>query len=303
MIKDYYFKCLLIRKTEQLIEKLFSEGKLFGTTHCCIGQEYIPVSILPKLKESDHVTSTHRSHGHFLALFQKPELLLGELMGKSIGVNKGLCGSQHLQYKNFYTNGITGGMIPVATGLAMAEKLNKSNNIVVAFLGDGAMNEGYVLESLNFASVNSLPILYVLENNHFAMSTRSENVTAGSIIGRIQALNMNIYTIGIEEEIEDINYISSNAINFARQRKPTIIIFDTFRFCGHSKSDKCEYIDETEKQKYIKNDYLAKLENELSICEIHEIQYEVDGILEYALKICEQSELTRLWEVYNEIWS
>jgi TPP-dependent pyruvate/acetoin dehydrogenase alpha subunit len=278
LIKKYYYKCLLIRKTEEYIEKLFSEGKLHGTTHCCIGQEYIPTFVLDTITDNDVVTSTHRSHGHFLSMFPEPKLLIDELLGKQESINGGKCGSQHLHYKNFYTNGITGGMIPVGTGIAFSKKLNNDNGIVVSFLGDGAMNEGYVMESFNFAAVNQIPILFVLEHNKYAMSTRT-NINS---LDRFRCFSIpsevmySHWTIGILED--EINKI----INYVREFKsPAALIFDTYRFCGHSKSDKCEYIDQKEKNKYIDNDFLIKLSKSLRQSDKDEIIKSVYLKLEY----------------------
>ena len=147
LLEFYYYKCKLIRCFEETIEKLFSQGKLCGTTHSCTGQEIVSVSVLSDINiRKDTVTGTHRSHGHYLSLFDDPASLFTELMGKCSKYSTGKGGSQHLQRDKFYTNGITGGMIPIATGIALSEKLNMSDAIVIAFLGDGAMNEGYVFE-------------------------------------------------------------------------------------------------------------------------------------------------------------
>lgn len=301
-----YRLCYMIRKTEEAIEKLFSEGKLFGTTHCCIGQEIIPVSILPQLKESDTVTSTHRSHGHFLSMFPEPKLLIGELMGKEIGVNQGKCGSQHLQYKNFYTNGITGGMIPIGTGIAYSNKLKGNDSIVISFLGDGALNEGYVLESFNFACVNSLPIIYVIENNQYAMSTKSSDYTSKSILNRVISYGFNYYqastNYNLNYQLRGIDLVIDDV---RRHKRPAVIVFDTFRFCGHSKSDKCEYIDKNELELFKKYDYLTCLGESIYGTDgeaIYEIERSVNLRISEALEVCENAEFSNPLEVYvNEI--
>jgi TPP-dependent pyruvate/acetoin dehydrogenase alpha subunit len=275
LIKKYYYKCLLIRKTEEYIEKLFSEGKLHGTTHCCIGQEYIPTFVLDTITDNDVVTSTHRSHGHFLSMFPEPKLLIDELLGKQESINGGKCGSQHLHYKNFYTNGITGGMIPVGTGIAFSKKLNNDNGIVVSFLGDGAMNEGYVMESFNFAAVNQIPILYVLEHNKYAMSTRTNNCI-NEFADRIRGFNIGVVKIYQYMNINTITDEIKYAINYIKKdKRPFMLIFDTYRFCGHSKSDKCEYIVQEEKDEYIENDVLIKLSSLLEKSDIDDIENKV----------------------------
>jgi TPP-dependent pyruvate/acetoin dehydrogenase alpha subunit len=275
LIKKYYYKCLLIRKTEEYIEKLFSEGKLHGTTHCCIGQEYIPTFVLDTITDNDVVTSTHRSHGHFLSMFPEPKLLIDELLGKKDSINGGKCGSQHLHYKNFYTNGITGGMIPVGTGIAFSKKLNNDNGIVVSFLGDGAMNEGYVMESFNFASVNQIPILFVLEHNKYAMSTRAQKnvIEFGDLMC---SFDIETVTFSSKFSIDIIEKINTAIKNVRVFKDPIMLIFDTYRFCGHSKSDKCEYIDQDEKYEYIENDVLITLRNSLEQSDIDDIENKVN---------------------------
>ena len=131
-----YEKIVLIRKFENRVLELFSEGKLFGTTHTYVGQEAIAVSAIENLKSSDIVFSSHRCHGHYLAKEDDPLGLLGEMMGKEIGVCAGRGGSQHLYRNNFFSNGIQGGYLSNALGAAFAEKYTHSNNIVIAFIGD-----------------------------------------------------------------------------------------------------------------------------------------------------------------------
>ena len=170
--KDVLRKMLLIRRMEQKIESLFSQGLLRGTTHCCIGQEAVPVALYYLINiEKDYLCSGHRAHGLSMMMTGKPETLLGEIMGKSFGMAKGLGGSQHVYYKNYFTNGITGGMTPVTAGIAFALKHEQTDAIATVVFGDGAMNEGYVLESFNLAKEMQLPMLFILENNGYAMST------------------------------------------------------------------------------------------------------------------------------------
>ena len=175
--KEILKKMLLIRRMEQKIESLFSQGLLRGTTHCCIGEEAVPVALSELIDiEKDYLCSGHRAHGLSMMMTGKPETLLGEIMGKPFGMAKGLGGSQHVYYKNYFTNGITGGMTPVTAGIAFALKHEKTDAIAIVVFGDGAMNEGYVLESFNLAKEMELPMLMILENNGYAMSTPIETV-------------------------------------------------------------------------------------------------------------------------------
>jgi len=163
--KDLYQQMILIRKFEELLLDLFSKGKLFGTTHTYVGQEAIAVSVMGHLNKSDIVFSSHRCHGHFLAKEDDPEGLLAEIMGRENGVCGGRGGSQHLHKNNFYSNGIQGGIVANSVGMAFAEKYKKTSNIVVVFMGDGTWGEGISYEALNMASLWSVPLLVVVENN------------------------------------------------------------------------------------------------------------------------------------------
>ena len=142
LYSSLYSTMYLIRKFENRLLELFSEGKLFGTTHTYVGQEAIAVSVIFNLESSDIVFSNHRCHGHYLAKENDPEGLLAEIMGREGGVCGGRGGSQHLHKNNFYSNGIQGGYLPNALGMAFAEKYKKTGNIVVAFIGDGTLGEG-----------------------------------------------------------------------------------------------------------------------------------------------------------------
>ena len=152
-----------IRRFEQSLLDLFGSGVLAGTTHTCVGQETIAVGVVSAIDRArDIVFSNHRGHGHFLAYCGEVERLYLEVMGKAGGVCGGRGGSQHLHYRNFYSNGIQGGIVPVATGMALAEKLQRTGAVALVFLGDGTLGEGVVYESLNIAALWQLPVVFVI---------------------------------------------------------------------------------------------------------------------------------------------
>ena len=176
----------LIRAFEEKVEDYFNQGLMRGTTHGSIGQELVPTALMQLLdRESDYIFATHRCHGYYLAYTEDPYTLASEMMGKKDGPVFGAGGSQHIRRDNFYTNGITGGMVPEAVGVALGLQRHKKTGIAVAVMGDGGFNEGYVQEGLNLAAVYQVPVLFVLENNRYAMSTRSSAYTAGSIKERV----------------------------------------------------------------------------------------------------------------------
>lgn len=289
IVQRIYRKMFLIRRTEELIEQFFTKGLLRGTTHGCIGQESIPSAILDHVSlDTDYVTGNHRSHGDYLALTEDPYGLLAELMGLPDGVVRGKGGSQHIRYKNFYTNGITGGMVPDAVGLAFSQLKLTTNGIVVALFGDGAMNEGYVLEALNLAVVFSVPLLFVLENNHYAMSTPTELVTRRPLRERAEAMGIETHYF---EAIDagELWELSGNLIERMRKdRAPRFIEIRTFRFSGHSKSDKREYIPAKEDKYWHEHDPLIGLGDQMPAGCRKSSEDEANAILKEALEKIKQ---------------
>ncbi|MFC2026123.1 thiamine pyrophosphate-dependent dehydrogenase E1 component subunit alpha [Chloroflexota bacterium] len=226
-----------IRRFEETVLENFSKGIFSGTSHTYLGQEANAVGILFQSDPEDIVFSNHRCHGHFLAYGGDMRALFAELMGRSTGVCGGRGGSQHLQWKNFYSNGIQGGIVPIATGMALAEKYKQNNNIAIAFLGDGTLGQGVVYESLNMASLWGTPILYVLENNRIAQTTSVELAIAGNIAARFKAFGIKTHELETCN-VEDITIASRKIITEIRTKKiPQALILHTYRFGPHSKGD------------------------------------------------------------------
>lgn len=226
-----------IRRFEETVLDQFSTGVFYGTTHTYIGQEANAVGVLSHLQPGDIVFSNHRCHGHFIAYSGDLRALFAELMGKQTGVCGGRGGSQHIHWKDFYSNGILGSTVPVATGMALAEKLKDSQAIAVAFIGDGTLGEGVVYEAFNMASLWGAPILYVVENNSIAQTTPIELALAGGIADRFEAFDIPAHEI----DTSDVSVIFSAAgqlIEEVRQRKqPRALVLHTCRFGPHSKGD------------------------------------------------------------------
>ena len=228
---------LISRFVEERLLSLFSEGKLHGTVHTCIGQEFSGGVIANHLSEGDTIFSNHRCHGHFLSHLRDIDGLIAELMGRQTGVSGGLGGSQHLQKDGFFSNGIQGGIVPVAAGLAMAHKLKKNRNISVVFIGDGTLGEGVVYETLNIAAKWNLPLLIVLEDNKYSQSTAQDETLAGSIDARAAAFGIET-ACGNTWEWEGLCHTAGQLIDRMRQdQKPRFLHVETFRLKAHSKGD------------------------------------------------------------------
>jgi acetoin:2,6-dichlorophenolindophenol oxidoreductase subunit alpha len=232
----WYRRMRFIRRFEERLLELFEEGLLNGTTHACIGQEADAVAVMEHLRDDDHVFSNHRCHGHYLARTGDARGLLAEIMGRSDGVCAGIGGSQHLAAPGFKSNGVQGGIVPAAAGIALANQLSGGDAISVVFIGDGTLGEGVVYESLNLASLWQLPLLIVLEDNAWSQSTPSHMNLAGSMRGRFEAFGIPVEEVD-STDIAQISPVAERAVGLVRQGGPCALIIHTYRLCHHSKND------------------------------------------------------------------
>ncbi|MDY6850840.1 MAG: thiamine pyrophosphate-dependent dehydrogenase E1 component subunit alpha [Thermodesulfobacteriota bacterium] len=257
LLEGMYQQMYLIRRFELALNDLFKKGLLRGTVHCCIGQEAVAVGIIKALKKSDIITGNHRSHGHYLAYTDDVEGLLAEIMGKECGMVGGRGGSQHLHKDNFYSNGVQGALVPVAAGMAMAEKAKGSDGVVVCFMGDGTLGQGVVYESLNFAGLWQLPLIFVVENNYYAMSTPVNTVLSGDLLDRGRAFGLRCRET-ITNNVEEIYEQAAEIVATTRAtRSPCYWVVNTYRTCGHSKSDDRCYRSREEERDWAEKDPLA----------------------------------------------
>jgi len=282
----FFYRMHLIRRFEEKVLEFFSESLIHGTTHAYIGQEADGVGVITNISRNDIVFSGHRCHGHYLAYTDDVEGLLCELMGKANGVCGGRGGSQHLCKGNFYSNGIQGGIVPCATGMAYAEKIKNSGSIAVVFIGDGTLGQGVLYESMNIASLWQIPILFVLENNEYAQSTYYKDAVAGIILERAQAFGIEAVQIATTDVFQ-IYEKAEYAVNYVRKNiLPFFMQIDTYRFCSHSKNDDCRPIEEIEKRK--ENDPLTLCGKLLDTPEREALEADVNGrisnAVEYARK-------------------
>lgn len=234
---DLYHALYRIRRFEETVLENFPKGALLGTTHTYLGQEANAVGVISRLKPGDVVFSNHRGHGHFLAYGGDMRALFAEMMGKSTGVCGGRGGSQHLQWRDFYSNGVQGGIAPIATGMALAEKHKSSGAATIAFLGDGTLGQGVVYESMNMASLWDVPILYVVENNRIAQTTPVDLALAGDIAARFTAFDIPTCELDTSDVL-DILPVAAELLDKVRSRNaPQALILHTYRFGPHSKND------------------------------------------------------------------
>jgi len=230
-------KALGIRLFEERLLKLFSEGRLFGTVHTCIGEEWTGVALAEHLQPQDVVFSNHRCHGHYLARTGNYTGLFAEIMGREGGICRGRGGSQHICDSNVFSNGIQGGIVPVAAGIALAAKLRGTGAISAVFIGDGTLGEGAVYEGMNLASIWDLPLVIILENNCYAQSTSQKQTMGGKIEARAEAFGLQALRANTWDPQHLITTMGE-AVSIARNDQcPVFLRVDTYRLMAHSKSD------------------------------------------------------------------
>ncbi len=248
---------LLIRRTEETLLELFHVGKINGTLHTCIGQEFSAVAICRALRDDDVVFSNHRGHGHFLAKTGDLNGLIAEIMGKETGVCGGIGGSQHLHAEGFFSNGVLGGMLPVAAGMAYAQQLDTSDAITTCFSGDGALGQGIIYETLNIISKWNLPLLIVIENNHIAQSTDTNTTMSGSIQSRARAFDLQYRKADIWNT-EELLAIAEKTVQDVRTgQRPIVLEIECYRLSPHSKGED-DYRSDEESISYLQRDPLNR---------------------------------------------
>ncbi len=260
-----YRQMLLIRGFEDLVQSLFLKGEVYGTTHLYSGQEAVATAVASLLEDRDRVAATYRGHGHALALGVDPQKLLDEMLARESGINGGRAGSMNVTSPDdrlIGSFGIVGGSIAAATGAALALK-KTTGGIAVAYFGDGAMNQGYVFECLNFCQVLKLPLLLVCENNGYGEYTPFRSVTAGEIRSRAEVMEVPAETID-GMSVWMVREAASRALDHVRGGNgPAFVEALTYRFVGHSRSDPGAYRPEGELDEWRSRDPLVVLRTQL----------------------------------------
>ncbi|MDR0589472.1 MAG: thiamine pyrophosphate-dependent dehydrogenase E1 component subunit alpha [Spirochaetaceae bacterium] len=241
LLRDIYLVMKQIRLFEETSFRFFQENKLRGSVHLCIGQEAISASVIGLLNDGDYITSTHRGHGHGIAKSRDLKSAFSELMGKDTGFCRGRGGSMHicdLAKGNLGANAIVGGGIPIAVGGALAQKMRKTGHITVSFFGDGASNQGTFHESLNLASVWKLPLVFVCENNQFAITVPvSQSTSVKDIADRAAAYAMPGKVVDGNDVIAILDAFSEFKERARKGEGPSLIEAKTYRWKGHWTGD------------------------------------------------------------------
>lgn len=262
-----FYTMYLIRRFEETAEELYMEGKIWGTFHLYIGEEAVAVGGCAALRPEDYITSTHRGHGHCIAKGADVKRMMAELMGKKTGYCLGLGGSMHIadvEKGNLGATGIVGSGIPIAVGAALGCKLMRTDRVVLCFFGDGAANTGAFHEAVNLAAVLKLPVVFLCENNLYAMSFPTRKSFAIQDIAE-RAAGYGIPGVSVDGmDVLAVQEVVTQAVAKARNGGgPTLIEAKTYRFKGHSKSDKNVYRTKEEIKQWMERCPIKRLESHL----------------------------------------
>ena len=310
---SWYESMLLMRKFEEKAGQLYGQQKIKGFCHLYIGQEACVAGAVSALKEGDKWITAYRDHAHPIALGTDPKKIMAELFAKETGVSKGKGGSMHMfdKEKNFFGgHGIVGGQIPLGAGIAFAEQYNKTDNLCICFMGDGAVRQGAFHEALNIAMTWKLPVIFVIENNGYAMGTsveRTSNVTELHTLG--ESYNMPSAAVDAMK-VEDVHKAVEEAA--ARARKgdgPTLLEFRTYRYKGHSMSDPAKYRTKDEVEEYKQRDPVEQVRQTIfknkfaSEDEIGVIESKIKDIVTDCVKFAEESPYPAPEKAFEDIYA
>lgn len=304
---------LLIRRFEEKAGSLYGMRKIAGFCHLYIGQEAVVVGMVgAATKDDKHITS-YRVHGHMLAVGADSKSVMAELMGKSTGCSKGKGGSMHLfaTEKNLYGgHGIVGAQVPLGTGLALADQYKGTKNVTCVYYGDGAAHQGQVYESFNLAKLWNLPVVYIIENNGYAMGTSVERSTACTDLYK-RGESFGIPGIRVEKgyDVLEVERHAKKAMEYARKKGPILLEIKTYRYRGHSMSDPAKYRQKEEVQDYKeKHDPINVFKKFLldkkhfSEDQLKEIESEVKQVVKEAVEFSEQSPEPDASELFTDIY-
>jgi pyruvate dehydrogenase E1 component alpha subunit len=296
---DYYRQMVLIRRFEEKCQEMYTKAKIGGFLHLYIGEEATGVGAVAALEEQDHIFTHYRDHGHAIARGLDVNALMAELFGKVTGTGKGLGGSMHFAdaSKNFWGGyAIVGAHLTLACGVALACKMQKTNGVVMVFFGDGATNGGEFYESLNFAQLWKLPVVFVCENNLYAMGTPLDvHSSVTEIYRKACAFDMHAERVD-GNDLLVMREAAMRAVDHARSGEgPVLLEAMTYRFRGHSAQDTQKYRSKEDVEKYRSGDPIDRYRRQLieqgvlSEKDADAIDEQVDDQVEAAVQFAEES--------------
>lgn len=309
----WYEQMYLMRRFEERSGQLYGMQKIKGFCHLYIGQEAVMAGAMTVLRKEDAMITAYRDHAHALAKGIPANEVMAELFGKVTGCSKGKGGSMHMfskPHRFFGGHGIVGGQIPLGAGIAFAEKYLGTDNVCVCYMGDGAVRQGSFHETLNMAMTWQLPVIFIIENNNYAMGTsveRTSNVTDLYKLG----LSYNMPSAAVDGmNPEAVHEAMEQAVARARKGEgPTLLEMDTYRYKGHSMSDPAKYRTKEEVEEFKAKDPVEMVKQKLisakfaTEAEIEIINKRVNDIVEESVKFAEESPFPEVDELYKDVYS
>lgn len=310
--KKFYYQMLLIRRFEETVGRMYELGKLAGSCHLYIGQEAVAVGAINCLRSDDYILSNHRGHGHFIVKGADIKLMMAELFGKATGYCKGKGGSMHIadiDLGHLGANGIVGGGLTLAAGAGLGIVQKGTDQVVQCFFGDGAINQGGFHEAMNIASLWKLPVIYICENNQYAMSISYKRSSAQQdIVARGAAYAVPAESVDGMDPLAVAEAVS-RAVERARAGQgPTLIEAVTYRFLGHSRSDPSPYRSREEEQAWKERDplkvFAAKWMEEgvFTQHELDEMEAQIEANLDAAVEFADNSPYPGLDSLAEDVY-
>lgn len=309
----WYESMLLMRKFEEKTGHLYIQQKIRGFCHLYIGQEALVAGAVSAIRPDDNMITAYRDHAHPIGRGMHPKYVMAEMMAKITGCSKGKGGSMHIfskEFNFFGGHGIVGGQIPLGAGIAFADKYNGNDKVTLCYMGDGAVRQGALHEAFNMAMLWKLPVIFIIENNNYAMGTSVERTSNVHDLYKI-GLSYDMPSAAVDGmTCEDVHIAIEEAV--ARARKgdgPTLLEMKTYRYKGHSMSDAQTYRTKDEVKEYQAQDPIEKVvktlkENKwISDAEIEAVEKKVDDIVEESVKFGEESPYPTPDELYKDVYN
>lgn len=308
----WYEEMLLWRRFEEKASQLYIQQKIRGFCHLYIGQEAVVAGAVSVIRPDDNMISAYRDHVHPIAKGVHPNAIMAELMAKITGCSKGKGGSMHMfsaEHRFFGGHGIVGGQIPLGAGIAFADKYAGNDRVTLCYMGDGAVRQGALHEAFNMAMLWKLPVIFVIENNNYAMGTsvaRTTNVTELHKIG----LSYDMPSRSVDGmSVEAVHEATEWAVNHARKGDgPVLLEMRTYRFRGHSMSDPGKYRSKEEVDDYKKQDPIEQVLDTLKAkkwiteAEIEATEARIKEIVEESVRFAEESPYPEADELYRDVY-
>ncbi len=312
VLRLIYLRMVQTRRFEETAARLFSEGKVHGTAHFCIGEEATGIGVCSALEPGDRMTATHRGHGQSIGKGMRLDLMMAEFLGKETGYCHGRGGCMHIadfSVGSLGANGIVGGGMPLAVGAALSQRLQGSGDITVCFFGDGATSTGSFHESVNLASVWKLPVLFVCVNNLYAMSTplrRQANVP--DLAQRGQAYG--IRSVSMDGNDAAAIYLATReAREYVKKNGPMLLVLNTYRHMGHSKSDANVYRTKQEIEEWKKRCPIKRMRERLvsdgtfTEAELDALEAQAARDVAEAVRFAEESPAPKIEEATRDVYA